>query len=352
MTTPDPVLLQRRFRDFVDGGVRSCAIEASSIGLAEHRLDGTRVRVAVFTNFTQDHLDYHGSMQAYWDAKAALFNWPGLQAAVINLDDPRGQALADMAAQHGLDVWTVSLQQPARLAASALTYGAQGLQWDVHEGGERVALSTPLVGNFNASNLMGVLAALRALGVPLAEAAAACQDLLPVPGRMERVDLPGLANAPAMVVDYAHTPDALGQALSALRPLAAARGGQLWCVFGCGGDRDASKRPLMAAAAEAAADRLIVTSDNPRDEDPQAIIDQVLVGLRDRASAQVQPDRAQAIAAAVRTATARDVVLVAGKGHETYQEVHGERLPFSDVQQVQRALDARRAPQGAQALAE
>ena len=352
MTTPDPVLLQRRFRDFVDAGVRSCAIEASSIGLAEHRLDGTRVRVAVFTNFTQDHLDYHGSMQAYWDAKAALFNWPGLQAAVINLDDPRGQALAGMAVQHGLDVWTVSLQQPARLAASGLAYGAQGLQWDVHEGGERVALSTPLVGNFNASNLMSVLAALRALGVPLAEAAAACQDLLPVPGRMERVDLPGLTNAPAVVVDYAHTPDALGQALSALRPLAAARGGQLWCVFGCGGDRDASKRPLMAAAAEAAADRLIVTSDNPRDEDPQAIIDQVLVGLRDRASAQVQPDRAQAIAAAVRTATARDVVLVAGKGHETYQEVHGERLPFSDVQQVQRALDARRAPQGAQALAE
>ena len=340
------MLLQRRFRDFVGAGVRSCAIEASSIGLAEHRLDGTRVRVAVFTNFTQDHLDYHGSMQAYWEAKAALFRWPGLEAAVINLDDARGAELAALAIARGLDVWTVSLRQPARLSARDLTYGPEGLQWQVHEGDQVTTVRTPLVGDYNAANLMGVLGALRALGVPLSDAAAACSDLLPVPGRMQRVDAP---DAPVVVVDYAHTPDALAKALAALRPLAAARGGRLWCVFGCGGNRDAGKRPLMAATAEGVADRVVVTSDNPRDEAPQAIIDQVLSGLRDRAAAQVEPDRGQAIAEAVRWAAIEDVVLVAGKGHETYQEVRGERLPFSDVEQVQRAFVGRRAAQGARA---
>ena len=338
MTTPDPVLLQRRFRDFVDAGVRSCAIEASSIGIAEHRLDGTRIRVAVFTNFTQDHLDYHGSMQAYWQAKAALFGWPGLQAAVINLDDPRGAELAALAADRGLDVWTYSLHQSARLAATDLTYGVQGLGWQVHEAGEAAALRTSLVGDYNASNLMGVLAALRALGVPLADAVAACRHLPPVPGRMQRIDAAG---APLTVVDYAHTPDALAKALAALRPLADARGGRLWCVFGCGGNRDAAKRPLMAAAAQAAADRLIVTSDNPRDESPQAIIDQVISGLTGRPAALVEPDRARAIERAIHEAATQDLVLVAGKGHETYQEIAGQRLPFSDVDQVQQALAAR-----------
>ena len=345
MTTPDPVLLQRRLRGFVDAGVRSCAIEASSIGIAEHRLDGMAIRVAVFTNFTQDHLDYHGSMEAYWAAKAALFRWPGLRAAVINIDDPRGRELAALATEQGLDVWTVSLQQPARLRASDLRYGANGLQWLVEEAVERVAIKTPLVGDYNASNLMGVLGVLRALGVPLADAVAACDALPAVPGRMERLDAPG---APVAVVDYAHTPDALAKALSALRPLTDARGGRLWCVFGCGGDRDASKRPLMAAAAEAAADAVVVTSDNPRGEAPQAIIDQVLAGLQ-RAATLVEPDRALAIQASIGAADARDVVLVAGKGHETYQEVRGQRLPFSDVDQVQRALAARQAQEGAHA---
>ena len=346
MTTPDPVLLQRRFRDFVDTGVRGCAIEASSIGIAEHRLDGTRIRVAVFTNFTQDHLDYHGSMQAYWESKAALFRWPDLDAAVINLDDPRGAELAELGHAQGLDVWTVSLHQAARLTASQLAYGTDGLAWTVHEGDQVVAVRTPLVGDYNASNLMGVLGALRALGVPLADAAVACQDLLPVPGRMERFDAPG---APVVVVDYAHTPDALAKALAALRPLTTARGGRLWCVFGCGGNRDAGKRPLMAAAAEAAADHVVVTTDNPRDEAPQAIIDQVLAGLRNRAAARVEIDRGQAIAETVQAATLADVVLVAGKGHEAYQEMRGERLPFSDVEQVRRALAAGRTERGVRA---
>ncbi|MDO5623893.1 MAG: UDP-N-acetylmuramoyl-L-alanyl-D-glutamate--2,6-diaminopimelate ligase [Pseudomonadota bacterium] len=340
LTTPDPVLLQQRLRGFVDAGVKSCAIEASSIGLAEHRLDGTRIRVAVFTNFTQDHLDYHGSMAAYWQAKAALFDWPGLQAAVINLDDARGPALAGHARACGLDVWTVSLRQPARLAASALHHGPQGLQWQVHEGDASHALATTLVGDYNAANAMCVLGALRALGVPLADAVTACARLPAVPGRMECIEQ---ADAPLAVVDYAHTPDAVEKALTALRPLAARRGGRLWCVFGCGGNRDAAKRPLMAAAAESAADVLLLTSDNPRHEDPQAIIAAMQRGLARAEAARVQPDRAAAIAQALREAAPADVVLIAGKGHEDYQDVRGERLPFSDQAEARRALAARAA---------
>ena len=341
MTTPDPVLLHRRLRDFVDQGVKSCAIEASSIGIAEQRLDGLAIRVAVFTNFTQDHLDYHGSMEAYWQAKAALFDWPGLQAAVINLDDPRGAELEARARARGLDVWTVSLRQPARLRGGNLSYGACGMAFQVQEGDAQVlALETPLVGEYNASNVLCVLGALRALGVPLVRAAQACTDLPAVPGRMERV---GGEGEPLAVIDYAHTPDALHKALAALRPLAEQRGGRLWCVFGCGGNRDAGKRPLMAAAAEAGADCVQVTSDNPRGEVPQAIIKDILAGFADAAKVAVEADRALAIARALTQAAAPDVVLIAGKGHEDYQEVDGERLPFSDQAHARAALQARHA---------
>ncbi len=340
LTTPDPVLLQRRLRDFVRGGVKSCAIEASSIGLAEHRLDGTAIRVSVFTNFTQDHLDYHGSMDAYWQAKAALFDWPGLRAAVVNLDDPKGEGLVAQARARGLDLWTVSLRGDARLVASGLAQGPRGLRWTVREGDQASVLDTAAVGDHNAANLMAVLGALRALGVPLAQAAAACADLPAVPGRMERIDVAG---APLAVIDYAHTPDALDKALAALRPLAARRGGRLWCVFGCGGNRDAGKRPLMAAAAEAGAHRVVLTSDNPRNEDPQAIVDEVRRGLRHPEAALVEPDRARAIAQALSQAAPPDVVLIAGKGHEDYQEVGGERRPFSDQAQARQALRARGA---------
>jgi UDP-N-acetylmuramoyl-L-alanyl-D-glutamate--2,6-diaminopimelate ligase len=344
LTTPDPVLLQRRMREFVDGGVKSCVMEASSIGLAEHRLDGTAIRIAVFTNFTQDHLDYHGSMERYWAAKAALFDWPGLQAAVINLDDPRGAALASHAQARGLDTWTVSLHGgAARLCAAQLSYGARGLQWRVCEGGETAFLATALVGEYNVANMLCVIGALRALGVPLTDAARICADLPPVPGRMERVPSTDAADAPLVVVDYAHTPDALDKALAALRPLAAQRGGRLCCVFGCGGDRDAGKRPLMGAAAESGADAIVITSDNPRGEAPQAIVDGILRGLKRGAAAQVELDRARAIEAAIARAGARDVVLIAGKGHEDYQEVRGQRRPFSDQAQARRALAARAA---------
>ena len=344
LTTPDPVMLQRCFRDFVAQGVKSCVIEASSIGLVEHRLAGTQIRVGVFTNFTQDHLDYHQTMQAYWEAKTALFDWPGLQAAVINVDDPRGDELAERARQRGLDVWTVSLSHSdARLRGIDLRYGERGLHLTVQEGGARHALDTGLIGDYNAANLLGVLGALRALGVPLDDAARVCAHLPPVPGRMEQI---GLEHAPLAVVDYAHTPDALEKALAALRPLAARRGGQLWCVFGCGGNRDVAKRPLMGAAAERGADRVWITSDNPRGEDPHAIMAAIRAGLARPQAACMESDRARAIAQALEQAAVEDVVLIAGKGHEDYQEVRGERRPFSDQAHARAAVGARASVSG------
>jgi UDP-N-acetylmuramoyl-L-alanyl-D-glutamate--2,6-diaminopimelate ligase len=347
MTTPDPVLLQRQFRQFADDGVTHCAIEASSIGLAEHRLDGTRIRVAVFTNFTQDHLDYHGDMAHYWSAKAALFAWPGLQSAVINIDDAQGALLAQQLQGGPLEVWACSRRGPARLQARALPR-AQGLAFDVIEGQAVQTLHTGLIGDYNIDNLLGVIGSLRALGFDLAQAVQACAQLTAVPGRMERVtfDLSGAqadVASPLVVVDYAHTPDAISQALAALRSQAALRGGRLWCVLGCGGDRDASKRPLMAAAAEAGADQVVLTSDNPRTESPEAIVAAMVQGLSRPTMARVQLDRAQAIAEAVAQAAAQDVVLVAGKGHESEQEIMGVRHPFSDVAQARRALQQRAA---------
>jgi UDP-N-acetylmuramoyl-L-alanyl-D-glutamate--2,6-diaminopimelate ligase len=339
LTTPDPVLLQREFRHFLDDGLKACAIEASSVGIVERRLDGTHIRVAVFTNFTQDHLDYHGTMEAYWEAKAELFRWPGLRSAVVNVDDEKGMALSQSLKGH-IDLWTMSCEGPARLRAQDIDYGEHGLRFTVREGEQRHSLATQLIGQYNVSNLLGVIAAMRALGVGLAEAVQACGSLLPVPGRMERLREPG---KPVVAVDYAHTPDALDKALQALKPLARQRGGKLWCVFGCGGDRDPTKRPLMAAVVEKNADRVVVTSDNPRSEKPENIISQILLGLSHDECVEVQADRALAIAETVAAAAAEDVVLVAGKGHEDYQEVAGVKLPFSDKVHAQAALDARAA---------
>ena len=407
MTTPDPVRLQRALRQMADEGLAACAIEASSIGLAEQRLAGTRIRVAVFTNFTQDHLDYHGDMDAYWCAKRTLFDWLGLQAAVIHLDDAqgarlhaelegagreralgacrtvgvesenaprRGQFLPDSqphsgamgqedgkkwaAAAHSqptipksdrlLDLWGVSVpvaQQPpaagARLWAQDLHFDAQGIACTVCEGAARHPWQPRVVGRYNLQNLLGVLAVLRSLGVALPEALRACEALPPVPGRMQQV--PAEHGQPLVVVDYAHTPDALEQVLLALRPMAQARGGQLWCVFGCGGERDAGKRPQMGAVAQHRADWVVVTSDNPRREDPAAIIHQILLGTIAGETVRAEPDRAAAIALALAEADAADVVLIAGKGHEDTQEIAGRRVPFSDLAQAQAALAARGA---------
>ena len=337
LTTPDPVLLQQQLKRFVDEGFVACALEASSIGLEERRLEGTRIRLAVFTNFTQDHLDYHASMADYWQAKKMLFSWPGLQAAIINIDDAKGFELSAALIGAPLDVWTFSCTGLARLQAQAICHGTHDLSFEVVEGAERHRISTPMVGLYNVSNLLGVVASLRAMKIPLADAVNACAELLPVPGRTETLTVPG---QPLVVIDYAHTPDALEKVLLAIKPVALSRGGRLWCVFGCGGDRDASKRPLMAAIAEKSADQLVVTSDNPRTEDPQLIIDQMLRGLSRPDAVLVQADRAAAIADALRLAQAGDVVLLAGKGHENYQEIKGVKFTFSDRDQAQAVLDA------------
>lgn len=338
LTTPDPVLLQQQLRHWVDEGFVACALEASSIGLVEHRLDATAIRVAIFTNFTQDHLDYHPDMAAYWAAKASLFAWPGLRAAVLNIDDAQGAALADSLRDTGLDLWTVSCTAPARLQAQAIHHGQEALSFDVVEGETRLRLSTALVGQYNVSNLLGVMAALRALGLPLPAVVQACADLLAVPGRMDSITVPG---QPLVVIDYAHTPDALDKVLVALKPLLANNAGKLWCVFGCGGDRDSGKRPLMAAVAENNADRIVVTSDNPRHENPAVIAEQIVRGFSHPETVQVQLDRALAIAEAVAQAGATDVVLIAGKGHEDYQDSAGIKKPFSDRVHAQAALQRR-----------
>lgn len=348
LTTPDPVMLQHQLRDFVDAGLRAVAIEASSIGVVEGRLNGTRVAVAVFTNFTQDHLDYHGSMDAYWLAKQRLFDWPGLKAAVINADDPKGAGLIERLASRGLDLWSVAIDQPARLQAEALTVTPDGVAFDLVERDrhdqerQRQPLSLPLVGRYNVHNLLGVIAAARALGVPMGAVVQGCGALTPVPGRMETVRAEtDTGAAPLVLVDYAHTPDALDKALQALRPLARARGGVLWVVVGCGGDRDPTKRPIMAAVAERESAHAVLTSDNPRSEAPEAILAQMRAGLRKPKAVRTIVDRAEAIALAVREASPADVVLIAGKGHEDYQEIRGVKTPFSDTAQVRAALARR-----------
>lgn len=340
LTSPDPVLLHKSLYTLQRGGCSALAIEASSVGLAERRLDGLRIKVALFTNFTQDHLDYHGSMDAYWEAKAELFRWPGLTAAVVNIDDAKGRTLATDLARSGIDLWTYSAQGAARLRASAVQHDAPGLSFTVSEGSQSLPLQTELAGQFNVSNLLAVIGGMRALGITLDAALQACAALQSVPGRMEWISEP---NQPLAVVDYAHTPDALEKALAGLRPLAQQRGGALWCVFGCGGNRDAGKRPLMAAAAAQGADHIVLTSDNPRMEDPQAIIDQVLQGFTPMQlnRLQVQSRREQAIAQTMRNAAPADVVLIAGKGHEDYQEVGAQRLPFSDREHARQALRQR-----------
>ncbi len=342
LTTPDPIALHATLRSFVEQGLQVCALEASSIGVVEQRLNGVHLDTVMFTNLTQDHLDYHGSMRAYWEAKQQLFEWPGLKAAVVNIDDARGAVLAEQLRDQPIGLWTYSACQPARLRAQNVSYRDGGLRFDVHEASTCVQVSTSMIGDYNVSNLLAVLGALRSLDFPLTVAARACAQLTSVPGRMQRVA--GADNAPAVVVDYAHTPDALEKVLLALQPLAHQRGGRLWCVFGCGGNRDASKRALMGRIAARHAQHVIVTSDNPRDEEPERIIEQIVSGMAAQ-SATAIVDRSAAIAYAVAHANAADVIVLAGKGHEDYQEIAGAKRPFSDVEQAQLGLAARSGAQ-------
>ena len=341
LTTPDPLSLQQSLHDFVASKLKYCAIEASSIGIQEQRLQGLQIHTAVFTNLTQDHLDYHGTLNEYWLAKRRLFAWPNLKAAVVNIDDVRGAELAhDLSRPSaGIDLWTFSCQVPARIHAENIHALGRGLSLDVVEDGDRYTLVLPLMGDYNAANLLGVIGALRSLGVTLIHAIQACQSLSAVPGRMECL---GAKDEPLVVIDYAHTPDALEKALTALRPYSKLSNGRLICIFGCGGDRDAGKRPLMGAVAAKLADETVVTTDNSRSEAPEAIIRHIITGIPEGCIFQTEADRAQAIQQSIFAAQAGDVVLIAGKGHEPFQEVSGIRYPFSDRLCATAALVQRR----------
>ncbi len=334
LTTPGADELQRLLAGFVAAGMRHAVMEASSHALDQRRLDGSRVAVAVLTNLGRDHLDYHGGVAEYAASKARLFDFPELSAAVLNLDDPFGRRLADGLPARvralGYSLAPSGLGDSAGLCAVRCVADAAGVTLDLGGAHAGAQLRAPLLGDFNAANLLAAATALLALGWPLARAIEALAASRPIPGRMEYVRT---SHPATLVVDYAHTPQALGRALAALRPLTRAR---LWCVFGCGGDRDRGKRALMGALAEQHADRVIVTDDNPRDEDPEAITAEILKGMRRAQGVQVVRPRERALHAALSGAGAGDVVLVAGKGHEDYQIVGGERLPFDDREVLRR----------------
>ncbi|QQX86255.1 UDP-N-acetylmuramoyl-L-alanyl-D-glutamate--2,6-diaminopimelate ligase [Cupriavidus necator] len=352
-TTPDAVQLQASLASLHDAGARAVAMEVSSHGLEQERVAGTHFSVAVLTNLTQDHLDYHGSMAEYEAAKESLFRWDGLRTAVVNRDDAMGQRLlaADAAAigaphviEYGIDrpgAATVRSPRGEWLRATNVRATPTGTAFHIDGSFGSAEMATPMIGAFNVSNLLAVLGAALANGVAWDAAIAALRALTPVEGRMELFGAAGGPDAPLAVVDYAHTPDALAQTLAALRPVAQARNGRLWCVFGCGGDRDPIKRPLMGAVAEREADEVILTSDNPRSEDPQDILDAIADGMAERARARQIEDRAAAILYAVKHAAPADVVLVAGKGHEATQEIQGRKRPFSDREHVRLALATR-----------
>jgi UDP-N-acetylmuramoyl-L-alanyl-D-glutamate--2,6-diaminopimelate ligase len=360
-TTPDAVLLHRKMAELLDRGAQCVAMEVSSHGLDQQRVAGATFSVALLTNLSRDHLDYHGDMEHYAAAKASLFHWPGLKWAVLNLDDPFGidlvrqlQGSTARILGYGFSELAVQLSNVDELpllCGRNLKSTPQGLEFGIEFEGAHFVFKTDLVGGFNASNLLGVLAVLLAGGFGLADAACALQHVSPVAGRMQQM---GGGEQPLVIVDYAHTPDALEKVLLALReilhggtqentrtntkpnPVVERRDAKLICVFGCGGERDQGKRPLLGALATKLADEVIITNDNPRSEDAQAIIDQILGGTD--SNHRVEEDRALAILHAIQGAKKGDVVLIAGKGHESYQEINGKKYPFSDVEVAQRVL--------------
>ena len=338
LTTPEATRLMRYLAAFREAGAAACALEASSIGIEEGRMNGLRVDVAVFTNFTRDHLDYHGSMEAYAEAKCRLFSWPRLRTAIINLNDELGRRLArETTALRvlGYAVGEVPAGYMAHVQAQNVEDTPFGQRFTLLVPNGRVTVETALVGRYNIANLLAIAAVLHDAGVPALEVARRLSQVTAPPGRMECL---GGQGEPLLAVDYSHTPDALENALRALREVATQRGGKLCVVFGCGGDRDPGKRRLMGEVAVRCADRVMVTSDNPRSENPQAIIDAILAGA---SGAEAEVDRARAIRQVVVAADARDVILLAGKGHESYQEMAGVRSHFSDMEEAAAALAAR-----------
>jgi UDP-N-acetylmuramoyl-L-alanyl-D-glutamate--2,6-diaminopimelate ligase len=344
-TTPDALELQRTLAEMLRAGAQAVAMEVSSHGLDQGRVNGVAFDCALFTNLTHDHLDYHGTMAAYGEAKARLFDAPGLAAAVLNLDDPFGSRLAGRLGARGVRTIGYGFAH-ARAARDAVSEFVFARDIRVDGANTRIALESSWgeaaaaidqIGQFNVANALGVLGCLVARGMPFPQAAALLEALPPVPGRMQKIaERPG---QPLVVVDYAHSPDALDKALRALHPVAQSRGGRLVVVFGAGGNRDADKRPLMGAIASRLAGRVVLTSDNPRGEDPAAIVAAIRRGVS--GDCVLELDREAAIVSAIEAAAPADVVLVAGKGHEEYQEVAGKRLPFSDARIAEAALGRR-----------
>ena len=336
-TTPDAINVQGLLASFRDEGATHVAMEVSSHALEQGRVAAVAFEVAAFTNLTRDHLDYHGSMEAYGEAKAKLFAWPSLKAAAINIDDAFGRTLAQRLPD-GVQALRLSteIHADADVRAVNIITSAEGLAFDLQTPWGTHAVRSRLLGRFNVANLLAVIACLGALGESFGRIVEAVESLEPINGRMNR--LGGVSKLPLVVVDYAHTPDALEQALTALR---AHCEGKLICVFGCGGDRDAGKRPQMGAIAERLADRIIITDDNPRTENGDVIVANIVAGLRHPDMARVERDRGTAIEQALGLAMPGDVVLIAGKGHETYQEgAHGKR-PFDDLAVARQALEGR-----------
>lgn len=342
LTTENCVNVHRSLARMRESGAAHVAIEVSSHALDQDRVAGVRFRSAIFTNLSREHLDYHGSLAEYGRAKRRLLEYSGLRYRIINADDPFGRGLL-ASLREGAENVAVREETAAEtsdaerfVAARRVVSGLDGLLVDFESSWGAGTLQSKLIGRFNAQNLLCVLAALLVSGVPYDDAIAALDAAPCVPGRMEPFRAPG---KPLILVDFAHTPDALRKALQAAREIC---NGDLWCVFGCGGDRDRGKRPLMGAAAATLADRVLVTNDNPRSEDPQRIAQEILAGIHERDHVTTVLERAEAIAAAIAGAGADDVVVIAGKGHERYQDIGDRRRVFDDRQQVEDSMGSAR----------
>ncbi len=339
-TTPDAIMMQQMLADLSQEGFKAVALEVSSHGMDQSRVDGVRFDTAVFTNLTRDHLDYHGDMQSYAESKRRFFDLPGIRHAIINVDDPYGREMVNRLPER-LAVYRYSISDnEADVRVTKAEFSSRGLKAAISSPWGDGIIKSALLGRFNLANLLAVFSVLCVQGIPIARALEAIASLTTVSGRMERF---GGAGLPTVVVDYAHTPNALEVTLGTLRELCA---GKLWCVFGCGGDRDQGKRAEMGQIAENMSDELVLTNDNPRGEKAESIIQDIKSGMRNPDKARVELDRAAAIRSAIQLADERDMILVAGKGHESWQEIEGARIAFSDVEQVKQSLNMLRSGSG------
>jgi UDP-N-acetylmuramoyl-L-alanyl-D-glutamate--2,6-diaminopimelate ligase len=339
-TTPDAIGVQQTLANLRDEDAQYVAMEVSSHGLDQQRVNGVQFELAIFTNLTRDHLDYHHSMEEYGRAKQKLFESPGLKVAIINADDPFGQTLlseTSVPKKIAFGLKKTSVSGCDLVYYRKYSTNARGVSADIITPWGEGHFKSRLLGDFNLSNILAVLSALCVLGVSFEHALQCVSTLETVPGRMQSL---GGGKLPTVVVDYAHTPDALQKALEALR---AHTSGKIWCVFGCGGERDHGKRPIMGQIAERFSDQLVITNDNPRSEDPKTIVDEIISGLICPWAAEVELDRGTAIAHAIDCAAAGDMVLIAGKGHEPYQLIGKERIPFNDIEQVKQHISRKRS---------